>query len=614
MTLSGFSTSLASEIDNNDYFGYVLKTSKKTVKQDDNLIIQIHCTALSASSSEPLNLGIIAPTSEGKTYPIVQSLSVYPQYQVWYVGRMSPKALIRMNSIPIDVRTNQPVADDIKRIKREIFLLGSSKGEKKKKAALIDELEELQENVKHVINLAGKILVFLEPADPDLWDIIKPILSHDADEIDYPYVDKDAMITKSVLIRGQPACIFCSAKDESDRPQWFEVASRFLITSPNMVRQKYLESNILIGQKAGLPRSLQQEIIVSDQELERARECIIHIQDQMKSISGVWIPYLQILANALPDEKGTDNRAAKRVFSLLRILPLVRSELRSMLRYPGSLNSDNSESQRFENLVVASTQDLKDALKVAHNSSSVPAYKMKFYYDIFCKCCEEEEDVNKRVTVRKLCDYVKEKTGKRMTADNLRKTYINELWRNGIIEEYEVENPETGKIKREKEYGRLIVSVQTTQHEFGKVGYSLQDFALHVANKYINIPENWLDFEIMALKIRELQNDKIGIFLKGLTEDEITQYGVKGDQNEGLGPEWVRIRLEKFREIYEKNCKLSSLVLMPENCENRINFYPVTDEKEETANDKAENNGVGRITPESPIINESFQKYGGGTN
>jgi len=197
------------------------------------------------------------------------------------------------------------------------------------------------------------------------------------------------MITKSVLIRGQPACIFCSAKDESEYPLWFEVVSRFLVALPNMVQQKYLESDLLIGQKAGLPKALQQEIIVSDRDVERAKECIIHIQDQMKSITSVWIPYHNILSYSLPDYKGTDNRATKRIFSLLRILPLVRSELRPILRYPASLSDDGNNSNQYERLVIASIQDLSDALKITHNSGSLPAFKMKFYRDIFCKCSNE---------------------------------------------------------------------------------------------------------------------------------------------------------------------------------------------------------------------------------
>jgi hypothetical protein len=76
---------------------------------------------------------------------------------------------------------------------------------------------------------------------------------------------------KKVVTRGRPACIFCSAKNESNWPEWQEIQSRFLITSPNMISQKYLEGNILIAQQAGLPKSLQRHLIVSDEDVEIAK-------------------------------------------------------------------------------------------------------------------------------------------------------------------------------------------------------------------------------------------------------------------------------------------------------------------------------------------------------
>lgn len=40
-----------------------------------------------------------------------------------------------------------------------------------------------------LIDLKGKILVFSEPPQPEIWDLLKPILSHGRD-IEYPYVDR----------------------------------------------------------------------------------------------------------------------------------------------------------------------------------------------------------------------------------------------------------------------------------------------------------------------------------------------------------------------------------------------------------------------------------------
>ena len=66
-----------------------------------------------------------------------------------------------------------------------------------------------------MIDLRGKILVFLEPPQHELWNLLKPILSHDKKEIEFPFVDKTANSnaeTKDVVVRGWPSCIFCSVQ------------------------------------------------------------------------------------------------------------------------------------------------------------------------------------------------------------------------------------------------------------------------------------------------------------------------------------------------------------------------------------------------------------------
>ena len=150
--------------------------------------------------------------------------------------------------------------------------------------------------------MRGKILVFLEPPQYELWELLKPILSHDKKEIEFPFVDKTANSnaeTKDVVVRGWPACIFCIAKDESKWEIWDEIKSRILITSPNMVPQKYQESNKLISQTKGLPNLIQQQIIISDKERETTKNCVLAIKQKINELKSknkhgkisVWIPY-----------------------------------------------------------------------------------------------------------------------------------------------------------------------------------------------------------------------------------------------------------------------------------------------------------------------------------
>ena len=240
------------------------------------------------------------------------------------------------------------------------------------------------EDAKTLIDLSGKILVFLEPPRNDLWDLLKPILSHDKKEIKFDFVnqtDRDGHQTKKVIVRGWPACIFCSAKDESKWEIWSEIKSRFSIASPNMIPQKYFQSTELIALNFGWPDSVQQHAIISDNDLELARDCILQLKQtilklQTKNNNGnkipLWIPYNRLLQKQLPSNKGTDVRLQKRIFSLLNVIPIVKSNLRK------SLVLGNEKS------VIADLSDLKEVLSIIQNFDGIPKFKSDFFINIFC--------------------------------------------------------------------------------------------------------------------------------------------------------------------------------------------------------------------------------------
>jgi hypothetical protein len=276
---------------------------------------------LTAYSYNPLCIGIRAPTTEGKTYAVIQSiLKYFPKSDYALIGSISPKALIRQHGILVDKNNYQPLEPKIRDLKKQIR---GCKDEDQKEE-LQEQLNQLYKEAKYLIDLSGKILLFLESPHPDVWEIIKTILSHDAWEIEHPYVDTD-LRTKNIVTRGWPACIFCSAKDESKWDVWPEIKSRFLIFSPNMSQEKYLESNILTFQKLGLPNFIQQQIIISDRDIELARKCILYLKEQIKTLcpirydaitnefkptNPVWIPFQQYLAEALPSNRGPTMRTA----------------------------------------------------------------------------------------------------------------------------------------------------------------------------------------------------------------------------------------------------------------------------------------------------------------
>ena len=110
---------LEAEVPNKDYAEYVIQAAKKDVRCEDYLVRQIVYIALSKDSTNPLNLLILAPTSEGKTHAVTKTLDYWPDFEVMYIGSMSPKVLIRMHGETVD-ENNEPIGRRERDLKRRI--------------------------------------------------------------------------------------------------------------------------------------------------------------------------------------------------------------------------------------------------------------------------------------------------------------------------------------------------------------------------------------------------------------------------------------------------------------------------------------------------------------
>ena len=468
-------------------------------------------------------------------------ISFFPKEDVWLIGSMSPKALIRLYGILVD-KNNQPIADEVRRLKKEIKVCEIDSRKDKSKIeqaeALKDELEKLLRESKYLIDLHGKILVFLEPPHQDIWNILKPILSHDQWEMEHPYVDTD-LRTKNVVTRGWPVCIFCTARDESKWDIWPEIQSRFITISPNISKEKYEEVNVLTFQKLGLPDFVQDKNILSKKEEEIARKCILLLKKRIKRLcilpdefverryspkNPVWIPYQDYLGKSLPASRGTDMRSAKYVGSLLSVITIAKS---MFLLDDGDGNLS----------VIARPEDLIETLRIAQNLVSgdyygLPANKVKFYKEILLPAYNAKERPDEKngkveplqaVTTQELSDYYRKVTGKSISTDNLKKQFLDELKVNDLI----------GEMKSEIDGRRLLFypltpPVPSEVHEKIKKlsNESLFDNISYIptikfSRDYKYIPENWLILEILSLEIYRIDfAQAVGPFADYLNQSE----------------------------------------------------------------------------------------------
>ena len=378
------------KIPNRDFFEYIVKAVKKTVKCEDILIRQILYTGLSSYiKDDPLNLGILAPTSEGKTYPVEECIKFFPREDIYKVGSMSAKVLVRDKGILVDKNLHS-IEDKLKELKKKAKRL-SKKNQEEEKEKITEEIEMLYKDAKTLIDLRGKILVFLEPPHKEVWDILKPILSHDSPEIEYPFVnktDREGHETKKVVVKCWPACIFCSARDESKWETWPEIKSRCLITSLNMTPQKYQESTKLIALKKGLPNIIQQQKIISNEEVDCATQCILLLKQKIHELQlknndrneiSLWIPYAELLEKELPSNKGTDVRLQKRIFSLIKIVSIVKFNLKKSLVFRNQIS------------IIADFDDLKEVLSITQNFDGIPKFKVDFFMRYFITVLRKKE-------------------------------------------------------------------------------------------------------------------------------------------------------------------------------------------------------------------------------
>jgi hypothetical protein len=174
----------------------ILTILDKKIKKDRKNKLLAFLVCLSAYGTNPLNLFLKGESSIGKTHLAKSVAEYFPDEDVWFIGDMSPKALIHEHG--------------------------------------------RFENGKMYVSLKNKILIFLETPRKETLEMLKPILSHDRMEIEYKIADKRAsgkLGTKSVIIEGWPSTIFCT----TDYRFLEELSTRSMLTTPEVTEEKISE-------------------------------------------------------------------------------------------------------------------------------------------------------------------------------------------------------------------------------------------------------------------------------------------------------------------------------------------------------------------------------------
>lgn len=306
-----------------------------SVRRDEtpkNLVLD---TGLSGYTRKSINLFLKGKSCIGKTYVTMETLKYFPKEDVWLLGGLSPKALIHGYGVLVDEKGEEiDFADKPTRqmVRAELRDFYKDAPDIKVDKVLVDkEYEDEQkkwrqrlEKSRYIVDLANKILVFLEAPHFDTFNILRPILSHDAYEISYKITDKTSvgsLRTKHVIIRGWPATIFCTTEEKYIQ----DLATRGLTATPQTDPEKFRDANILTGEKTALPWKFE-----PDFDFMLLQGYIGWLKNQLQSLE-VIIPYGRELGGFYPSTYARSMRDLKHFMALIEVRTLFHCMQRPLL-------------------------------------------------------------------------------------------------------------------------------------------------------------------------------------------------------------------------------------------------------------------------------------------
>ncbi|MEM2440535.1 MAG: hypothetical protein QXK93_06970 [Candidatus Bathyarchaeia archaeon] len=219
-----------------------------TVKHDDeNKAITFLTMLLTYTEEDQINLGFLAESSTGKSYIPLELSWYFPSEDIIKLGYASPTAffhdygvLMHRGGVPVNFEMKPNKAA----IKEDLEVEKGNVSKEELEAAYRREMRRWKELLKgsyYLVNLHQKIIIFLDMPHDMLLQRLRSLLSHDDREVVLKITDKrekGGLRTKTVVIRGFPTVIFCSAK--------FSIAeqekTRLLLLSPEISQEKLRES------------------------------------------------------------------------------------------------------------------------------------------------------------------------------------------------------------------------------------------------------------------------------------------------------------------------------------------------------------------------------------
>lgn len=315
-----------------------------TIKQDEeNKVASFLCQLSAFTEDSQFNVLFNAPSSSGKSYIPLEIANLFPKEDIIKIGNCSPTAFFHEQGA-YDKTTNTTTVD-----------------------------------------LARKILIFLDMPHTGLLEKLRSFLSHDEKEMVSKITDKGQKgghKTKTVILKGYPSVIFCSAGFNIDEQE----LTRFLVLSPEATQEKIEQGINQAIRKAVSPEEYEGFInsdprrkLLKERILDIKRACIGDIR-----ISSENLVRELFLANT-KGLKPRHQRDIKRFMSLIKSIALLNHWWRKQTMTG----------------IIANEEDIREAFKIWEKISvsqemNLSPYIFNIYKDIIKPLWKEKAEAKKK--------------------------------------------------------------------------------------------------------------------------------------------------------------------------------------------------------------------------
>lgn len=296
-------------------FDDVAQILGSTVKRDKTAkIILFGSMLLTYTEEEQVNDLMAAESSSGKSYLPIEVSLYFPENDVVIIGGASPTS----------------------------FFHEVSGGE----FATWDP-----DKKQSRVNLANKILIFLDQPHDQLLQKLRPFLSHDKKEIKYKISDrsqKAGLRTKTIILIGYSTVIFCTANfnlDQQERTRVFQLSPE---TDPGKVQDAL---DLLLDKKSDR-EAFKQDLLTDDRRRLLSRR-ILDIKNSGVCDVVIGGPLKQIIKSRWKEHH--PHSIPRHIRDLDRFLSLVKAS---------ALLNWRSREEAGEHRVRATLVDVEEAFKV----------------------------------------------------------------------------------------------------------------------------------------------------------------------------------------------------------------------------------------------------------